>query len=290
MSRSGVAEELFVLFVEAFHGFFLMAEDFHHPLPLDHLFDVAVERPQRLLLAEEVASAAAADLGGDHQHTDENRHHHNGEQRRKVNHGGENGDHRQERTEHLGQTLGNELPQGIHIVGVVAHDFAVGVGIEIADGQRLHMGEEVFPQVAQNALGDHDHDAGIEEGRGHPGEIECTDDAKSLDELGKDRCIHGEERRDVIVDEDLDKHGRTDPGGNGDDHGNDDHDKVGCVAALENIAQEPFGRGRIGFFHFRAGRHFMRSGHRSHLLFSEKEPFRGKPRRFPSALRGGPWR
>ena len=55
----------------------------------------------------------------------------------------------------LRQTLADHLAQGVgDIVGVDRHDIAVGVGVKVFDGQRLHMGEHFVTQVFQRALGD----------------------------------------------------------------------------------------------------------------------------------------
>ena len=40
----------------------------------------------------------------------------------------------------LGNALAEQLPQGVHVVGVDGHDVAVGVGVKVLDGQRLHAG------------------------------------------------------------------------------------------------------------------------------------------------------
>ena len=46
-----------------------------------------------------------------------------------------------------GTLLRNHLAKRIRIVGVVAHGVAVGVGVEIFDGQRLHMGKHAVPDI-----------------------------------------------------------------------------------------------------------------------------------------------
>ena len=79
----------------------------------------------------------------------------------------------------LGNALAQQLAQGIHVVGVHGHDVAVGVGIKIFDGQRLHLAEQVVPQVAHGALADVDHDAVIGKGRHHA----HRHDADQLDQI-----------------------------------------------------------------------------------------------------------
>lgn len=64
-----------------------------------------------------------------------------------------------------GQALGNRLPERIGIVGVNAHNIAVTMGVEIADRQRLHPGEQPVADLLENPLGNRHHDAIISECR-----------------------------------------------------------------------------------------------------------------------------
>ena len=49
-------------------------------------------------------------------------------------------------------TLGNHLSERIGVVGVTAHNVAMRVGVEITDGESLHMCKHLIPDILQNAL------------------------------------------------------------------------------------------------------------------------------------------
>lgn len=55
--------------------------------------------------------------------------------------------------------LADELPQGVHVVGVDRHDVPVGVGVKVPQGEGLHVLEELLPEAAHGPLADVDHDA-----------------------------------------------------------------------------------------------------------------------------------
>ena len=82
-----------------------------------------------------------------------------GEGQAQHQHGDKDADHVDGAVEQLGQALADHLAEGVDVVGVDGHDVAVGMGVKVADGQLLHVGEQILPQVPQGALGDVDHHA-----------------------------------------------------------------------------------------------------------------------------------
>ena len=52
---------------------------------------------------------------------------------------------------------------GIDIGGIPGHDVAGGIGIEIPDGQTLHLGEQLIPDGLLDTLGHAHHEIALEE-------------------------------------------------------------------------------------------------------------------------------
>ena len=119
----------------------LVAEYLDDFLALHHLLDIAVDRAQIALLRYEICAGPARELFGDEQHK---AHHHQRQpcqRQAEGKHGAEYADDRYRRRDELGHALADHLAQRVDVVGVNAHDIAVGMGVEITDGQALHMPE-----------------------------------------------------------------------------------------------------------------------------------------------------
>ena len=70
-----------------------------------------------------------------------------------------------DRHEQVGQRLADHLAQRVDVVGVVAHDVAALVCVEVADWQVLHAVEHLLAQLLERALRDDGHGA-VPEQRG----------------------------------------------------------------------------------------------------------------------------
>jgi len=154
-------EQLFVVLVEVLLGRLFVAEYLDDLLAVDHLLDIAVECADGLLLTNEEVAALSADEFGDEHHHGNGCQHKQRQPEAGVQHGAEHCDHRDNGGEDLRDTLRQHLPQGVGVVGVKTHDVATGVGVEIADGQRLHVGEHLVPNGFEDALRHNDHQAVI---------------------------------------------------------------------------------------------------------------------------------
>ena len=143
----GLAPQGVVQPVKFLLGLLLMAEHLDHLLPGDHLLNVAVDGPQGLLLAHKVFAGAAADLPGEEQHKAYHRQHQQGQGDAGGHHGAEHRRQGDYCVEQLGDALGDKHAQGVRVVGVAAHHIPVGVGVKILDGQLLHVGEQVVPDI-----------------------------------------------------------------------------------------------------------------------------------------------
>ena len=107
----------------------------------DHLLRVAVQLAlQRGALAEDLAHHLAHLVG--HQHGEDHRQHgHKGELPAVDEHDGHGPHQRQHAGDQRAEALGNGGGDVLHVVGHAAHDIAVGVGIEIGDGQVVDLFE-----------------------------------------------------------------------------------------------------------------------------------------------------
>ena len=160
----GCVAELVVDLVEIFLGAFLVAEYLDDLLAAHHLLDIALRFTDDFLLADKVFRAAAADKFGDERHDDDAEQYDQQKPYAVEQHDDQQRDRRDAGIEHLRDAHRYELTERIRIVGVHGHDVAVGMRIEVADGQRLHFGEHIVADVAQKALRNDRHRLVIEEG------------------------------------------------------------------------------------------------------------------------------
>ena len=179
----------------------LMVEDFDDLLTLDHLLDVSVDLTQGLLLSREIPPAAAADgphyqqhhrqhgKGDERQGGTQHQHHDNGAQ--KIQRAGD----------HTAKAVVQSLGDGLNIVGIAAHQLAVGVGVEVFQRQSLHPFKEIRPDFRHTGLGDMHHNPGVAKRAHRPGNIHCRHEAQHF---RKPRKISGQ---DIVIDQGLDKIG-----------------------------------------------------------------------------------
>ena len=164
---------------------FLMVEYLDDLLSLDHLLDISIDNTNvPLLLCKEVAAALThCHYHQQHQSQAENGHQ---EQNRTGN------DHHEHHA-YKGQSAGNQagkavvhdLGDGLNIVGIAAHELAVGMGIKIAQRQRLHLGKQIPPEGIAGLLRNMDHDPGVGKGKACCRNIDAGHQGQRLGQLGK---------------------------------------------------------------------------------------------------------
>ena len=104
----------------------------------------------------------AGDIARGKRHAHHARHHDQAQNSAVIHHDAEHREQRYSGNQHLRQALADQLAHGIHVVGVIAHDIATAVGIEILDGQILHVVEHLFPHLFEGTLRDDGHHLRIE--------------------------------------------------------------------------------------------------------------------------------
>ena len=161
----GLAGRRAVVLVEGLKpglGLLLVVEGFDHLQALDHLLDVAVHRSQRALLPGEILPAASAEQGEHRQHRPQ---HHQGAQEQQRGQGHHHGHHPHE-GDHAGDELDHRLLKGrlhvVRVVGEAAHELAVGVGVEVAQGELLELVEQLPAHTVAALEGQLGHQVGLE--------------------------------------------------------------------------------------------------------------------------------
>ncbi len=142
---------------EILDGLLFVCEDLDHPLALHHFLDESVHCTQLFLLFPEKPAGAGGDEAAGIEHDTAHDHRH---QRQLPVHDKHRHQHKHNLCaagEHLGSRLGNQLPQGISVIGVNRHDVTVGVGIEVGNRQCFHMPEQPFTDIVESTQGNVDH-------------------------------------------------------------------------------------------------------------------------------------
>ena len=116
-----------------------MAEDLDDLLTGHHLLHEGFGFGQRDLLAQEVFGGVAGDIAGSKGHADDAGNDDQAQDHAVVHHDAEDGQQGDAGDQHLRQALADHLAQGVDVVGVIAHDVAVTVGIKVTDRQILHV-------------------------------------------------------------------------------------------------------------------------------------------------------
>ena len=196
----GIFGQVVVPAVKLFLRLGLMIEDLDDLLAVHHFFNIPVQGGQGGLLFAEIFRAAAADLHGGFQHHEGSRDHHQRHPHAAAQHGDQHDGQRDHGRDRLRQHLADQLTQGVRVVGVMAHDIAVGMRVKIADRQGLHMREHLVPHLPQHALADHRHDPRLEEIREDRQHVKHCHPQHRMHQGGEIRRRLGKHRRDMIVD------------------------------------------------------------------------------------------
>ena len=142
-----------------------MVKDLYDLHAAHHFLGKTLDLAKRGLLTEEVACRLASDLAGEVEHQYDAGEHDQGQPEAEIEHDAEHCRDHDGRGQQLWEALGHHLTQGVDIVGVVAHDVAVAVGVKVLDGQALHLVEHPAPELFERALGDDGHELVEDEAR-----------------------------------------------------------------------------------------------------------------------------
>ena len=238
----GTLPQLLVDGPELLNILVLMAEHFDDLLPLHHLLDVGVDLAQAALLLDEICPGHAAQLGRRHQHDG---HHAQGQdgQRDIQAHHADKGEHNGDRgVDQLRDALADELPEGVHIVGVDRHDVPVGRGVKIFDGQGLHFGEKLYPDFLQRPLADDCHEPVISIGAEQADQIHQGQREQGMGQRAEIRRLHANYGLDVHIHQ-IPHEQRPPEGGQGRSQDQRHHKAKLRLVLPEHDAQHTFQQG-----------------------------------------------
>ena len=265
-----------------------MTEDFNNLLSVNHFFNEAVNSTQGFLLFHEIGAALSGDfLDGLENHYHGNQHK-QGQPEAEVQHGTEDSQNGDTGREHLRHTLGNHLAKGIGIVGVVAHDVAVGMGIEVTDGKLLHLGEHGIADVLQCSLCNDSHHPVVNQRSHNTGGKDEAHGGNDFQQFGEVEALVQQHGGDEIIDQCLNEQS----GGNGSagtdentDHNENQLNPI-CAQIGEKAADGSGLETSDVFGHCRRSVFLLRFIHPERLLCSENSRLPDRSCRTGAALRG----
>ena len=194
LGRRGAAAICFIALGKALPCLGLVVENLDDLLTLDHLLDIAIDNPDIPLLFRKKVAAA---LAHGHYHKEHEAQTEDGHQEQ-YRAGNDHHEHHAHESEAAGDQAGkavvHDLGDGLDVVGIAAHEFAMGMGVKIAQRQGLHLGKEIPPECKAGLLGDVDHDPGVGEGEARSCHIDAGHEAQGPGQLavisGDNRLIH----------------------------------------------------------------------------------------------------
>ena len=226
-----------VLFGKFLFCGFLMAENLNDLLPVYHFLHITVDIGKGFLLHQK----EAADFSGDHpDDLQDQKHDQHGNQRQikaDIEHTYQYRHDGKDRGNELRHGLCDHLAKGIGVVGIKAHNIAVGAGIKGADGKPLHFFKHFVPNLFQRSLRDGYHDTVIKKRGKNTDQIDCADHDQHFQKRCEYRGRACEQRRDIIVDQRLQEQCRC--GGRYGTEQNTDHHKNELSLIVLHIGKQP---------------------------------------------------
>ena len=177
-------EELFVALVKIGLGGRLVAECLDDLLAVHDFLDMALDHAELGLLRNEEARGVGAEQLGHKGHKGDAGHNDQAHPHAVVQHDKEHRDDDDGRHEQVGQRLADHLAQRVDVVGVVAHDVAALMRVEVANRQVLHTVEHLLAQLFERALRDDGHGAVPEERRQDADAVDAGEGGHELCDLG----------------------------------------------------------------------------------------------------------
>ena len=207
-----------------------MAEHLDNLLPVDHFLDIAVNLAKRGLLLQKVFCRLPADPLDHHQHHGDACQHEQRQPHIGRQHGDKHRDDRHYGGEHLRDGLAEHLLQRVCIIGKMAHQVAVGMGVKIADGQGLHTPEHLVAHLFQNALRNGHHQPVIQEGGNNACQIDQAHQQDGMYQAGEYGRGFQQQRCDIIVDQHAQEHRTRYVHNCGDQNAHQNHAELNRVA------------------------------------------------------------
>ena len=154
---SGFFKKNIVVAVKVCFAFFLMTENFDNLLSIHHFFYKAFHFSQGVLLFHKKLCRTASYFLDQHSHYHYSQDDHQGQPEAVIHHDPEDSQYSNTGDQKLGKALGDHLTEGVDIVGIIAHNIPVIIGIKVFNGKTLHFSKHLFPHFFQCSLGHDRH-------------------------------------------------------------------------------------------------------------------------------------
>ena len=180
-----------VLLVEPRDRLFLAAEHLDDGVAGVHLLDVAVERPGRGPLRDELLLRAARDEHGD---DDRDRHRQQRDDRQDRidrEHQDQDPDDGQQRGDQLGQALLERLADVVDVVGDPAQDVAAGMAVEVLERQPAELLVGLAAEPVDGPLRDAGHDVGLSPAEDRAQQVDTRQQQQDLAERPEVDAVAG---------------------------------------------------------------------------------------------------
>ncbi len=168
----GALKQMVVEPVKLIQTLLFMAEHLHHLLAGHGLLNTAVQSADGLLLFHKIPAAQAPQFLCYPQHDTHHQQRHQRQGHIQNDHIHQNPHHRDDAVDHLRYALADHLPEGVNVVGVHGHNVPVGMGVEIFNGQGLHLLKHIVPDTPQAPLSYADQYPGLDKRSRHTQDIE----------------------------------------------------------------------------------------------------------------------
>ena len=269
-----------------------MSEGLDHLEALDHLLDIAVDGAQGLLLLGIVGPALAAHLGEDQQQTHQGEGSDDKQNGAQIEHHGHSGDKGDGGAEQLHHRLLQSHLDVVGVVGEPAHQLAVGMPVEVAQGQLLQAVKQLPAQDIAALLGQLGHEDGLNIGANGGDGIDAHELEDGLEQIGQHRLGIGPDRGSDMVDNRPHEVGACHRGQRCGHHADQGHKEQQRPAG--QIGEHPQGGFLqvLGLLHTAPAPSGASMGisHCPSLLPAESSRFPDRSGWWPSARHGYPWR
>ena len=111
----------------------------------------------------------------------------------------QSGNHRDQCRECLRHALAYQLPQGVDVVRVYAHDVAVRVRVEVLERQPLHPGEHFVPDVLLHSLRYDDFEPALDIAAANADRIDTSEYQYCLRQSAPVRSLLPDKRSDDVI-------------------------------------------------------------------------------------------
>ena len=138
-----------------------MTKNLNYPLAFNHFFDIAVNGTKIFLLFTEGISTFLSHCSNAKEHDTNHEHYQQGQKWAENYHHGQHPNHGNDGRKELGKALAQHITEGVCVVGVQGHGFAVAFAVKVAQGKAFHVAEHGLADFQQGSGGNAQHDSTV---------------------------------------------------------------------------------------------------------------------------------